>query len=204
MDKTFISIVKKLIDEQGKEALLNPAKCKAFLSDYTHNEYKKECRLLQQALDADVTNAINTTTELAICKKQQIHELVDKYFLSQETASDLVDTLAFVLRGDTNKTQMFDHEKAYTGSQKAHVSPPPFRIYRNRLNPIEKIIVCIVIIFLAILGSVALYHKITIFDFLGLFKQPEMVNVIEVSEGWTKIINAYSEKGYIDNDRLLY
>jgi hypothetical protein len=42
MDSTFITILQKLISEQGKEALLNPAKCKALLADYTHGEYKKD------------------------------------------------------------------------------------------------------------------------------------------------------------------
>jgi hypothetical protein len=38
MDAEFIAILQKLITEQGKEALLNAAKCKAFLSDYTRYE----------------------------------------------------------------------------------------------------------------------------------------------------------------------
>jgi len=54
MDPDFIAILQKLIAEQGKEILLNTAKCKAFLSDYTRGEYKKESRLLLQVLDAGV------------------------------------------------------------------------------------------------------------------------------------------------------
>jgi len=35
MNTMFFDILKKLTAEQGKEALLNPSKCKALLADYT-------------------------------------------------------------------------------------------------------------------------------------------------------------------------
>jgi len=104
MDKGFVNILQKLISEQGKEALLNPAKCKAFLADYTKGEYKKESRLLLQALEAGVHKAIDTTEELEICKKQQARVLQNEYFLAAEIASDVIDTLALILRGETPKT----------------------------------------------------------------------------------------------------
>jgi hypothetical protein len=105
MEQGFIDILKKLIDEQGKEALLNSAKCKAFLADYTKNEYKKESRLLLQALDVGVQRAIDTTKEIAICKKQQIRLLHEDYGLDEKIAADIVDTLALILRGDTSKSE---------------------------------------------------------------------------------------------------
>jgi uncharacterized protein with PIN domain len=103
MNTEFVDILKKLIAEQGKEALLNPVKCKAFLADYTHGDYKKENRLLLQSLDAGVQKAIDTTDELEICKKQQTRVLQEEYFLASETAADVVETLALVLREDKQK-----------------------------------------------------------------------------------------------------
>jgi len=50
MDSMFIGILDKLIAEQGKEALINPAKCKAFLADYRQGEFKKENRFLFESL----------------------------------------------------------------------------------------------------------------------------------------------------------
>jgi len=100
MNTMFIGILQKLITEQGKEALLNPAKCKAFLADYTKGEYKKESRLLLQALEAGVQKAIDTTDELEICKKQQARILREEHFVAPEAAADIVDTLAFVLRDE--------------------------------------------------------------------------------------------------------
>jgi len=99
MNTVFIDILQKLTAEQGKEVLLNASKCKAFLADYTHGEYKKESRLLLQAIEAGVSKAIDTTEELEICKKQQTRELVEEHFLAQEAAADVVETFALVLRG---------------------------------------------------------------------------------------------------------
>jgi hypothetical protein len=98
MNQGFIAILQQLISEQGKEALLNPAKCKAYLADYTHGEYKKESRLLLQALEAGVQKAIDATKELEICKQQQVSLLREEHFLAIEVAADVVDTLALVLR----------------------------------------------------------------------------------------------------------
>jgi tetratricopeptide (TPR) repeat protein len=103
MNLAFIAILQQLAAEQGKEALLNPAKCKAFLADYTRGEYKKESRLLLQALEAGVQKAIDTTGELEICKKQQARILQEEHFLTEEAAADVVDTLALVLKGKQGK-----------------------------------------------------------------------------------------------------
>ena len=103
MDPSFITILQQLIAEQGKEALFNPGKCKALLADYTRGEFKKESRLLLQALDAGVVKAIDTTQELEICKKQQVRLLHEDYFLTEEIAIDVVDTLAFIIRGEEQK-----------------------------------------------------------------------------------------------------
>jgi len=46
MDSTFITILQKLIAEQGKTALLNPAKSKSFLADYTKNERRLASKFL--------------------------------------------------------------------------------------------------------------------------------------------------------------
>ena len=103
MEQGFITILKQLIDERGKEALLNTSNCKALLADYTKNEYKKESRLLLNALEAGTQKAIDASTELPMCKKQQIRLLCEDYSLAENMATDVVDTLVFVLRGDGSK-----------------------------------------------------------------------------------------------------
>jgi tetratricopeptide (TPR) repeat protein len=100
MDPGFVDVLKKLIAEQGREAFLNPSKCKALLADYAKGEYKKETRLFVAALEAGVQKAIDATKELGICKQQQVRVLQDEHFLAAEAAAEIVDTLALVLRGE--------------------------------------------------------------------------------------------------------
>jgi formylglycine-generating enzyme required for sulfatase activity len=104
VDQNFVSILEKLIKERGKEVLLDKSKCKAFLADYTRNEYKKESDLLFLAIEAGSAKVINDTEELKICKLQQIKKLQKEKFLASEFSIDIVDTLALVLRGSTIKT----------------------------------------------------------------------------------------------------
>jgi formylglycine-generating enzyme required for sulfatase activity len=105
VDQNFVSILEKLIKERGKEVLLDKSKCKAFLSDYTRNEYKNESDLLFLAIEAGSAKAINDTEELRICKLQQIRKLHENKFLAPEFSIDVVDTLALVLRGSTTRTE---------------------------------------------------------------------------------------------------
>ena len=105
MEQEFIDILQKLIAEQGKETLMNASKCKAFLADYTKNEYKKESRLLLLALEAGVQRVIDASQELEICKKQQVRVLREERFVVEEAAEDIVDTLALVLRSEKKKPE---------------------------------------------------------------------------------------------------
>ncbi|MCL2184454.1 MAG: hypothetical protein FWB86_01175 [Treponema sp.] len=99
MEQDFIEILKTIIKEQGKEAIFDSAKCKPLLADYTKGEFKKESRILLQALDAKVQKAVNTSQEIDICRKQQIRLLHEDYAMIEETAADIVDTLIHVLKG---------------------------------------------------------------------------------------------------------
>ena len=104
MEQDFIAILQQLVAEQGKEAL-NASNRKALLADYTKNEYKKESRFLLNALEAGVQKAIDASTELPLCKKQQIRLLHEDYGLTEEIAAGVVDALALVLRGDASKSK---------------------------------------------------------------------------------------------------
>jgi len=98
MNPGFVAVLQKLAAEQGKGVLLDPGKCRAFLADYTGTEYKKERRLVLFALEAGVQKAIDASQELELCKKQQARRLQEEYFLAEDAAVTLVDTLALVLR----------------------------------------------------------------------------------------------------------
>jgi multiple sugar transport system ATP-binding protein len=112
MEKEFIDILKKIVKEQGSEALTDPKKCKAILTDYTKNEYKKESRFLLQAVETGAAKAINSAEELALCKKAKIRELKEDYGLDYTVAADIVDVLALVLRGDKTVTAVTPEKQA--------------------------------------------------------------------------------------------
>jgi tetratricopeptide (TPR) repeat protein len=97
MNSLFVDILKKLINEQGREALVNPSNLKALLSDYTKGEYKKESRLLLMAHEAGIIKAIDSTKEIETCKKQLVRVLNEENDLVMEKAVDLVDALTLVL-----------------------------------------------------------------------------------------------------------
>jgi len=139
MNSTFVDILRKLISEQGREVLLNARTCKALLADYTRGEYKKESRLVLQAIEAGVAKEINGTVELEICKKQQARELQEEYGLAEAVAADIVDTFALVLRAGQKSvpTQSEACKKCgkelqkewkvcpYCGTPKVQRKPPP-------------------------------------------------------------------------------
>jgi hypothetical protein len=102
----FTAVIQTLVAEQGKAALVDPAKCKAFLPDYAKNEYVKDRRLLQRVVEAGVAKEIDTATNLDICKKQQVRHLKEELFMAEDVAASAVDLLAFVLRGDTGRTTL--------------------------------------------------------------------------------------------------
>jgi hypothetical protein len=103
MDNVFITIIQTLIAERGKDALLDVAKAKSLLADYARGEFPKERRLLLQTLEAGVGKAIDGAQDLQICKRQQVRMLTDEHFLAEPMAADVVNMLAFVLRGDIAK-----------------------------------------------------------------------------------------------------
>ena len=104
MDQGFVNILKKIVKEQGNSALFDPRQSKALLTDYTKNEYKREVRFILIAVEAGMAKAIDGADNLEACKKAQIRDLDDEYALDTDTAQDIINTLALVLRGDTTRT----------------------------------------------------------------------------------------------------
>jgi hypothetical protein len=128
MDSGFIDILKKLVKEQGSAALTDAKKCKAFLADYTKNEYKKECRLILIAVEAGMAKVINGADELEPCKKAFIRDLEEEG-LNSTVAADIVNALALVLRGDKTVTQSAQQTAAPAApAPAARSAPDPFAI----------------------------------------------------------------------------
>jgi hypothetical protein len=103
MKAEFTALVQKLVAEQGRDALFNTAKCKAFLADYTGSEYQNERRLLLQVVEAGITSGIANTGDLAAYKRMAVQKLQDDYYLAPNVTGGVVDMLALVLRGDVKQ-----------------------------------------------------------------------------------------------------
>jgi ribosomal protein L40E len=114
MNAEFTAVIQQLIAEQGKEVLFSIQKCKAFLSDYTRGGHKRETRLLLQAIEADATKELADAKDLAICKQKIARDLRDDFFINEVAAMDVVDMLAFVLRGDMAEMSAHNPEKSAT------------------------------------------------------------------------------------------
>ncbi|GHS88489.1 hypothetical protein FACS189487_06880 [Campylobacterota bacterium] len=113
MDSQFISIVEQLVREQGTNALLDLTKCKSLLNDYAKNEYKKERHLLLLAIEIGAAKEIANATDLTIAKKIQVRTLKEDRFIDETAASEAIDLLALVLRGDRDKnvSQSINHSQ---------------------------------------------------------------------------------------------
>jgi ribosomal protein L40E len=111
MNAEFTAVIQQLTIEQGKEVLFSVQKCRAFLADYTRGGYKKESRLLLQAIEAGAAKELAEAKELAICKAKLARNLRDDFFIIEGAATDVVNLLAFALRGDTAKLAARNPEK---------------------------------------------------------------------------------------------
>jgi ribosomal protein L40E len=111
MNAEFTAVIQQLIIEQGKEVLFSVQKCRALLADYTRGGYKKESRLLLQAIEVGAAKELADAEDLAVCKRKIMRDLRDDFFIAEDAAADVINMLAFVLRGDTAKLAARNPEK---------------------------------------------------------------------------------------------
>jgi hypothetical protein len=107
MDAGFTAVIEQLVARRGKEVLLDNAKAKALLSDYTRGEYKRESKLFREALEAGVAGAINGAAEAELpCVKLLLSKrLQGDDYLAPDAADEIVRLFAKVLRGDDSPVQ---------------------------------------------------------------------------------------------------
>ena len=107
MDKKFVDILQQLVKDLNNEGkigkFLEKTSCKSYLDDYTRGDFKNEKSFFLRVLEVGVAKEIYTTDDLANCKKKQVRVLVEAYN-PKEASIEIVDILAFLLRGDTTKT----------------------------------------------------------------------------------------------------
>ncbi|MDR2152155.1 MAG: RDD family protein [Helicobacteraceae bacterium] len=129
MDSKFVEIVERLVKEQGNDRPIDAKRCKAYLANYAQNKFKTEQRLLLIAIEAGAAQAIANANDLAACKKQQIRFLKDDRLIDENAAAEVIDLLAYALRGDRSKS--------ITAAQnpQSQYNFPPQNSAQNAYNP---------------------------------------------------------------------
>ena len=105
MDQNFITTIKKMADEQGKDIFIN-GKWRIFLSDYLRNQYPKEGRLLRQILEANCGEYINNATNVLERKRDVMKKLDEEEGISPHASAEILDILGLILREDVSVTQI--------------------------------------------------------------------------------------------------
>jgi hypothetical protein len=97
MKSEFTALIQHLIAEQGRDALFNAARCKAFLSDNQGVDINAR-RLLQQVVESGITVGIANASNVAAYKAQAVHKLQADYYYAPNVANDVVDVLIGLIR----------------------------------------------------------------------------------------------------------
>jgi tetratricopeptide (TPR) repeat protein len=98
MNIEFTALIQKMVDEQGRDALLDKTRCKALLADYCKSDYQKERRLLTMAVEAGVPEALaNAGADVENVKTQCVKKLQDEYFWVETVCHDVTDMLSELL-----------------------------------------------------------------------------------------------------------
>jgi len=153
MNPEFIAILKKLVTEQGKEVLFNSTKCKAFLADYTHGEFKNESRLLIQIIEAGVPKAIDVSDNLSQCKQQQIRVLREEFFLVEEISKDIINNLELILKKTGEQTTLSLQNKS-SSSNEISKQIPSTTVTKEPQAPFGPFILFLVIAVFAIIVGI--------------------------------------------------
>jgi formylglycine-generating enzyme required for sulfatase activity len=99
-DNSFEDILTKIISERGIAVLDNPAKCNGLLQDYANGGYKREIRLLLQALEAGYHKLLLDSAEPEITVPMLVKKFHDENGISREVAEGIISVLAKILKDD--------------------------------------------------------------------------------------------------------
>jgi hypothetical protein len=112
MEQGFIEKIQRMVNEQGKEILIN-GNAKLFLNDYLQSEYRKEANILRQILDMGCGRFINEADNVLERKRQLALRLEDENSIIQKATAPMLDLIGFILKGDTSTTvKTLDESKA--------------------------------------------------------------------------------------------
>jgi hypothetical protein len=99
MNRQFERFFQDFVTQNTSGVFDDAQRCKSLLLDQAKNEYKKEIRLLLQALELGFHTAILHSNDLNLTRMTLIRQFHDEYAIDEEAAVSLVDMLLWVLKG---------------------------------------------------------------------------------------------------------
>ncbi|GHT56740.1 hypothetical protein FACS1894109_06670 [Spirochaetia bacterium] len=150
MAESFQDVLGKLIKEHGMALLDNSARCNALLQDYTQGQFKKETRLLLQALEAGYYKELKNTQDPEIARQKLIQKFQDEYGSSEKSAEETISLLMRILNipDKTNQRKIAEQEQPT-------VARPNAAPVQQKKKPIARNVIIAVGVILAIVGVFA-------------------------------------------------
>jgi len=135
MDNKFSTFIHNFIKQYNSDVFCNISKCKSLLLDHAKGDYKKEIRLLLQALELDFYTTIMNSKDLNITRMALIKQFQDEYFISEEITTSLIDLLLLELRNFKPKyeSKVIKVDKKQETSEVKKLPPNTFSINVNKL-----------------------------------------------------------------------
>lgn len=128
MDKKFIEIATKVVDEKGNEILRNSLLMRALFMDYTKGDYKHEINLLVKIIELGYSSKIIASNELDITKLILSRQLQDELFINAIMADSIIILLIGLLR---------DRNYLYQINEPRHIAERKFENADNIQNKIR-------------------------------------------------------------------
>ena len=111
-DNSFEAILNKIVSERGIVIFDNPAKCNGLLQDYANGGYKREIRLLLQALEAGAYKEIFNSDDPDLGAQKTIKKLQSEYAIAKDAAEATVTMLTALFKNlHTNEENVGELEK---------------------------------------------------------------------------------------------
>ena len=98
MNKEFVNIAEKIVEERGKNILNDTKLTKAFFMDYGHGEYKNEINLLIKIIELGYSKKITDSEDINVTKIMLIKQLKEEQFLNDRMADSIIKLLIGLLR----------------------------------------------------------------------------------------------------------
>jgi len=99
MNEQFEQFIHIFIKQYKVDIFNNISQCKSLLLDHAKGEYKKEIRLLLQALELGCFKAILSSNDLNLTRISLINQLQNEYYINENISSSIIDLLLSILRG---------------------------------------------------------------------------------------------------------